>query len=150
MLNQEILINPELSHPCNTKTWNTQFKIWNIQLSQKEVGKYPIASNPYLQLCQARQNVRPNLDPICLTFWWYSWNNFMKLMSLKKISRRQKSVQRRQLKIVPCNEISCVSLSITSSSLSPVSNGSKKNLSVVICLKYREYNMWFTNCFFII
>ena len=35
----------------NTKTWNTQFKIWNTQLSQKEVGKYPIASNPYLELC---------------------------------------------------------------------------------------------------
>ena len=35
----------------NTKTWNTQFKIWNTQLSQKEVGKYPIASNSYLELC---------------------------------------------------------------------------------------------------
>ena len=34
----------------NTKTWNTQFKIWNTQLSQKEVGKYPIAPNPYLEL----------------------------------------------------------------------------------------------------
>ena len=34
----------------NTKTWNTQFKIWNTQLSQKEVGKYPIASNPFLEL----------------------------------------------------------------------------------------------------
>ena len=34
----------------NTKTLNTQFKIWNTQLSQKEVGKYPIASNPYLEL----------------------------------------------------------------------------------------------------
>ena len=35
----------------NTKTLNTQFKIWNTQLSQKEVGKYPIATNPYLELC---------------------------------------------------------------------------------------------------
>ena len=34
----------------NAKTWNTQFKFWNTQLSQKEVGKYPIASNPYLEL----------------------------------------------------------------------------------------------------
>ena len=34
----------------NTKIWNTQFKFWNTQLSQKEVGKYPIASNPYLEL----------------------------------------------------------------------------------------------------
>ena len=35
----------------NTKTWNTQFKIWNTQLRKKEMGKYPIASNPYLELC---------------------------------------------------------------------------------------------------
>ena len=34
----------------NTKTLNTQFKILNTQLSQKEVGKNPIASNPYLEL----------------------------------------------------------------------------------------------------
>ena len=32
------------------KSLNTQFKIWNTQISQKEVGKYPIASNPYLEL----------------------------------------------------------------------------------------------------
>ena len=38
----------------NTKTWNTQFKIWNTQLRQKEVGKYPIAPNPYLELCQTK------------------------------------------------------------------------------------------------
>ena len=35
------------------KTWNIQFKIWNAQLSQKEVGKHPIASNPYLELWAA-------------------------------------------------------------------------------------------------
>ena len=32
------------------KNLNTQFKIWNTQLSQKEVGKDPIASNPYQDL----------------------------------------------------------------------------------------------------
>ena len=36
----------------NTKTLNTQFKILNTQLSQKEVGKYPFVSNPYLELWQ--------------------------------------------------------------------------------------------------
>ena len=38
---------------------------------------------------QARQNVGPDLDQICLTLWWYSWKNFSKKMILKKISRRQ-------------------------------------------------------------
>ena len=27
---------------------------------------------------QARQNVGPDLDPNCLTLWWYSWNKFSK------------------------------------------------------------------------
>ena len=40
----------------NTKTWNTQFKTWNTQLSHKEVGKYPIASNPYLELCTLKSH----------------------------------------------------------------------------------------------
>ena len=42
---------------------------------------------------QARQNVGPDLDPICLTLLWYSWKNFSKNLILKKISRRQKSMQ---------------------------------------------------------
>ena len=42
---------------------------------------------------QAWQNVRPDLDPNYLNFWWYSWNNFSKNLILKKISRRQKSMQ---------------------------------------------------------
>ena len=25
---------------------------------------------------QARQSVGPDLDPNCLTLWWYSWKNF--------------------------------------------------------------------------
>ena len=36
-----------------------------------------------------RQNVGPYLDPSCLTLWWYSWKNFSKKLTLKKISRRQ-------------------------------------------------------------
>ena len=42
---------------------------------------------------QAWQNVRPDLDPNYLKLWWYSWNNFSKKLILKKISRRQKSMQ---------------------------------------------------------
>ena len=37
---------------------------------------------------QARQNVGPNLDPNCLTHWWYSWKNFSKQIVFLKISRR--------------------------------------------------------------
>ena len=29
---------------------------------------------------QARQNVGPDLDPNCLTLWWYSWKIFLKLV----------------------------------------------------------------------
>ena len=42
----------------------TQFKFWNIQLSQKEVGKYPIASNPYLELWECQKvwiQIRPDI-----------------------------------------------------------------------------------------
>ena len=40
---------------------------------------------------QARQNVGPDLDPICLTLRWYSWKNFSRKLILKKFSRQQKS-----------------------------------------------------------
>ena len=33
---------------------------------------------------QARQNVGPDLDPNCLTFWWYSWQIFLKKFILEK------------------------------------------------------------------
>ena len=42
---------------------------------------------------QARQNVGPDLDPNCLTLKWYSKKNFSKMLILKKISRRQKSMK---------------------------------------------------------
>ena len=46
---------------------------------------------------QAWYLVRPDLDPISLTFWWYSWKNFLKKLILKKIRRRQKSIHRSKL-----------------------------------------------------
>ena len=33
---------------------------------------------------QARQNIGPDLDPNCLTLWWYSWKIFFKKDNLKK------------------------------------------------------------------
>ena len=42
---------------------------------------------------QAQQNVGPDLDPNCMTLWWYSSKNFAKKLILEKISRRQKSMQ---------------------------------------------------------
>ena len=37
---------------------------------------------------QARQNVGPDLDPNCLTLWWYSLNTFWK-KSLKKNNNKK-------------------------------------------------------------
>ena len=42
---------------------------------------------------QAWQNVGPDLDPNCLTLWWYSWKIFFKISIFKKIHRWQKSMQ---------------------------------------------------------
>ena len=43
---------------------------------------------------QARQNVGSDLDPNCLTLWWYSWEIILEKLILKKIfHRRQKSMQ---------------------------------------------------------
>ena len=39
---------------------------------------------------QVRHKVRPDLGPICLTLWWHTWKNFLKILILKKICRRQK------------------------------------------------------------
>ena len=54
----------------NTKIWNTQFKIWNTQ-SQKEVGKYPIASNPYLELWSKHVIIRWIPADLAVQFDYY-------------------------------------------------------------------------------
>ena len=41
--------NTKLEIP-NSKWYQYPFKFWDTQLSLKEVGKYPIATNPYLGL----------------------------------------------------------------------------------------------------
>ena len=38
---------------------------------------------------QARHYVGPDLDPNCLTLWWYSWKNFSKKMFLKKKKKKR-------------------------------------------------------------
>ena len=43
---------------------------------------------------QARHNVRPDLDPHCLTLWCYCQSNFWRSFFLKKSSWRQKSMQK--------------------------------------------------------
>ena len=45
---------------------------------------------------QAWQNVRPDLDPNCLTFWWYSWTNFSRKLMLKN-QQHEKFPSRRRL-----------------------------------------------------
>ena len=45
-----------------------------------------VSSANSLDSDQARQNVRPDLNPIWLTLYWYSWKNFLKKLILKKKS----------------------------------------------------------------
>ena len=40
---------------------------------------------------QAWQNVGPDLDPNCLTLWWYSWKIFLKKLILKKFTDDKKA-----------------------------------------------------------
>ena len=42
---------------------------------------------------QARHNVGPDLDPSCLTLWWYSSKNFRKKLILKKSADNNKSMK---------------------------------------------------------
>ena len=42
---------------------------------------------------QAWQNVGPDLDPNCLTLWWYSWKNYFKKLILKKSADDKKSMK---------------------------------------------------------
>ena len=42
---------------------------------------------------QARQKVGPDLNPNCLTLWWYSWTIFFEKVDFEKISRQQKSMK---------------------------------------------------------
>ena len=48
---------------------------------------------------QAQQHVGPDLDPNCLTLWWYSWKIcFVNVNLKKKIYRWQKSRQKKKKK----------------------------------------------------
>ena len=47
---------------------------------------------------QTRQMVGSDLDPMCLTFWWYSWKIFLNKLIRKKIHRRQKKQKTKKKK----------------------------------------------------
>ena len=64
---------------------------------------------------QARQNVRPALDPNCLTLSWYSWKNFLEKLILKEISRQQKIKQNYAVVRVKCIHSLRCSLEVMSS-----------------------------------
>ena len=44
---------------------------------------------------QAHQNVKPGMDPNCLTLWWYSWHNCSKKLILKEKSADDKTTEQR-------------------------------------------------------
>ena len=46
---------------------------------------------------QARKNVRPDLDPICLTLWMYSWKKFSEKSILKKNQQTTKKHEKNYL-----------------------------------------------------
>ena len=50
---------------------------------QKSIQNYPVGKElmvPY----SGPHNIGPDLDPNCLTLWWYSWKKFSKKLILKK------------------------------------------------------------------
>ena len=49
----------------------------------------------FLDPCNTQQNIGPDLDPNCLTFWWYSWNYSSKnLILLNKNCRQWKFIKK--------------------------------------------------------
>ena len=46
---------------------------------------------------QARQNVGPDLDPNCLTLWWYSWKICFVNVTLKKKSTDDKKAGKKKI-----------------------------------------------------
>ena len=55
------------------------------------------------------QNVDPDLDPNCLTLWWYFWKNISKKFFLKKSVRRQQNRKNypafKEIKISSCKSV---------------------------------------------
>ena len=49
---------------------------------------------------QARQNVRPDLDPNCLTLWWYSWKIFF-----QKVNLKNPKMTKKHTKLPACYEL---------------------------------------------
>ena len=51
---------------------------------------------------QVQPNVRPDLDPNCLTLWWYSWKIFSKKLILKKnqqATKKHEKIPRGQIHV---------------------------------------------------
>ena len=90
----------------------------NIQsLSKLSVNSFPIGVDfcrlliifaNSLDPDQARQNVGPDLDPNCLTLWWYSWKIFWKEFIFKKNPQTTK----KHAKLPACKELKAMWLSI--------------------------------------
>ena len=50
---------------------------------------------------QARQNSRPDLDPNCLTLWWYSWKIFCTKVNLKKKKKKNPQTTKKSMQNYP-------------------------------------------------
>ena len=85
---------------------------------------------------QARQYVGLDLDPNCLTLWWYFWKNFSKKLILKKINRQQQ--QKKNMKNYPVGKKSTFKCHLFCHLLHFGSLGSKQCGPRLYCLKTWE------------
>ena len=60
---------------------------------------------------QAQQNVGPDLDPNCLTLWWYSWKIFLK----KLIFKKNLQMTKKHAKLSSIQRVKCESNGIAQS-----------------------------------
>ena len=92
---------------CDVFLWNKSDEslchlliLLKSNFSKKKIRNTTSAFLNRLNPDQARQNVGHDLDPICLTLWWYSW----KIFFLKKLIRQKKHKKFQlmsQVKLLP-------------------------------------------------
>ena len=81
-----------------------------------------------------KQNVRPDLDPICLTLKWYSRNNFSKKLILK--DKKQEEFSRKYTNLL--SGISMLCSSFTSDRISFLESRTVIPLANIISTKNFE------------
>ena len=81
-----------------SEPWYTTSSVWEIFVpgvdkNNQQLNYFPANWIFYLLVNfansldpdQARQNAQPNLDPCCLSFWWYSWKTFLETVNFENL-----------------------------------------------------------------